>query len=91
MERGDLFSSLHSNAMISTSVLIHCKPEILQTDVINHPYINVAKNVNELGEIDLIVDDVPYEIVDGTYQDPDEQLCEHYGINYDLVNCVEAA
>ena len=42
-------------------------------------------------EIDLYVDDVPYELVDGTYQDPDEQLCEFYGINYDLVNCIESA
>ena len=74
--------------MISTSVLIHCKPEILQTDVVNHPYIQVTNNVNKTGEVDLIVDDVPYEIVDGTYQDPDEQLCEHYGIKYDLVNCM---
>ena len=41
-------------------------------------------------EIDLIVDDFPYECVDGTYQDPDEQLCEHYGIDYDQVNCIEA-
>ena len=41
------------------------------------------------GELDVIVDDVPYEFVDGTYQDPDEQLCEFYGFNYDLVNCIE--
>ena len=44
-----------------------------------------------MDELDVYVDDVPYEIVDGTYQDPDEQLCEHYGINYDLVNCIELA
>ena len=77
--------------MISTSVLIHCKPEILQTDVINHPAIDYTNNVTLTGEIDLVVDDVPYEIVDGTYQDPDEQLCEFYGINYNLVNCIESA
>ena len=77
--------------MISTSVLIHCKPAIMQTDVINHPYIDITNNVNRTGEVDLIVDDVPYEIVDGTYQDPDVQLCEFYGINYDLVNCIELA
>ena len=77
--------------MISTSVLIHCKPEILQTDVVNHPYIQVTNNVNKTGEVDLIVDDVPYEIVGGYYQDPDVQLSEHYGIDYDLVNCIELA
>ena len=42
------------------------------------------------GELDVIVDDVPYTVHDGIYQDPDEQLCEHYHINYDLVNCIEA-
>ena len=43
------------------------------------------------GEYDVIVDDIPYTIIDGYYQDPDKQLCEHYGIDYDLVNCIEAA
>ncbi len=42
------------------------------------------------GELDVIVDDVPYTVHDGIYQDPDEQLCEHYGIDYDLVNMIEA-
>ena len=42
------------------------------------------------GELDVIVDDVAYEVRDGIYQDPDEQLCEHYGIDYDYVNCIEA-
>ena len=42
------------------------------------------------GELDVIVDDQPYQVVDGVYQDPDEQLCEHYGIDYNLVNCIEA-
>ena len=74
-----------------TTVLIHCKPEILQEDVINLPSIDYINNVNDTGEVDLIVDDVPYEFKDGTYQDPDEALCEHYNINYDLVNCIELA
>ena len=42
------------------------------------------------GELNVIVDDVPYQVIDGYYQDPDEQLCEHYGIDYGLVNCIEA-
>ena len=73
---------------MTNTVLIHCKPAILGTDVIDHPKIKVEDNVNKTGEVDLIVDDIPYEIVNGYYQDPDEQLCEHYGINYDLVNCM---
>ena len=43
------------------------------------------------GELDVIVDDIPFEHSDDYCQDPDEQFCEHYGINYDLVNCIELA
>ena len=55
----------------------------------NHPYVSPVTN-SFTNEIDLYVDDIPYEIVDGVYQDPDEQLCEHYGIDYNQVNCIEA-
>ena len=41
-------------------------------------------------ELHAIVDDLEYEIIDGIYQDPDEQLCELYGIDYNQVNCIEA-
>ena len=41
-------------------------------------------------ELDVIVDDVPYTHSDGYYQDPDEQLCEHYKLDYNQVNCIEA-
>ena len=76
--------------MISTSVLIHCKPNYL--DEIKELGLNWSYS-NRFGkdEIDVIVDDVPYELVDGTYQDPDEQLCEHYELDYDLINCIELA
>ena len=73
------------------SVLIHCKPEILQESIINHIDVSVKDLTQTTGEVDLLVDDVPYEIVGGYYQDPDVQLCEHYGIDYDLVNCIELA
>ena len=43
------------------------------------------------GELDVIVDDIPFEHSDDYCQDPDEQFCEHYGIDYDLVNCIELA
>jgi len=73
-----------------TTVLIHCKPEILKEDIMNHPDVSASTNILT-DEVDLYVDDVPYEIIDGTYQDPDVQLCEFYGINYNLVNCMEQA
>ena len=65
--------------------LIHCK-----LDALTHLQ-SLGLNYQESdGELDVIVDDVPYTVHDGIYQDPDEQLCEHYNINYDLVNCIEA-
>ena len=73
------------------NAIIHCKPNIFMTDAVNHPYITVIDNIKDHDEVDLIVEDVPYEIRDGVYQDPDEQLCEFYGIDYNLVNCIEAA
>ena len=65
--------------------IIHCKESYfdeLLSKGLQFEYNN--------GEYDVIVDDIPYEIVDGTYQDPDQQLCEHYEIDYAQVNCVEA-
>ena len=67
--------------------------------VIHFPQTNsVKQHLNDLeleyktndGEYDVIVNDIPYEILRGDYQDPDEQLCEHYGIDYNQVNCIEA-
>ena len=76
--------------MISTSVCIHMKPSAI--DVVNNLNLNWDySSQHGMDEIDVFVDDVPYEIVDGTYQDPDEQLCEFYGLDYDQVNCIEMA
>ena len=74
--------------MISTSVLIHFPDTVSVKQHLNDLGLKYKLNDNEL---DVYVDDVPYEIVDGTYQDPDELLCEHYGIDYSLVNCIEMA
>ena len=75
--------------MSSKSVVIHCQPTLLPE--IRELGLNWSfSDVYGKNEIDVIVDDVPYEIVNGIYQDPDEQLCEHYGIDYDKVNCIEA-
>ena len=55
-------------------------------------YVTCCNNdTQDFDEIDVIVDDVPYTHSDGIYQDPDEQLCEHYGIDYENVNCIEVA
>ena len=73
------------------NAIVHCKANIYMTDAVNHPYIQVVDNISTTGEVDLIVEYIPYEIINGTYQDPDEQLCELYEIDYNLVNCIEAA
>ena len=69
----------------NNQALIHMK-----LDALTHLQSLGLKYQEHDGELDVIVDDVPYEVHDGIYQDPDEQLCEHYHINYDLVNCIEA-
>ena len=40
-------------------------------------------------EYDIIKDDIPYDVINGVYEDPDEQICRHYNIDYDQVNCIE--
>jgi len=74
---------------MTKSVLVHCQPSYnsslkeLGLELVNYEY--------DAGEVTAIVDDVPYTVTDGIYQDPDEQLCEHYGIDYEKVNCIELA
>tara|TARA_Y100001973_G_scaffold82823_1_gene122557 strand:+ start:324 stop:599 length:276 start_codon:yes stop_codon:yes gene_type:complete len=82
----NLHTVLYIQAMQSPKqVIIHCKESYLQS-LLN---LGLDPNYND-GEYDVVVDDIPYTIVDGYYQDPDQQLCSHYGINYDQVNCIEA-
>ena len=74
--------------MISSEVLIHFPN---RADVQVHLERLGLKYKTNDDELVVIVDDVPYELVDGSYQDPDEQLCEFYGLDYGLVNCIEMA
>ena len=71
-------------SILMSSIIVHFKESALD----HLADIGATYQFNN-NELDVIVDDVPYEFVDGTYQDPDEQLCEFYGFNYDLVNCIE--
>ena len=71
---------------MTQQVIIHCKPDYLLK--LRETGLTYFETNND--EVDVIVEDVPYEVHDGIYQDPDEQLCEHYGIDYDQVNCIEA-
>ena len=69
----------------SNPVIIHMKESA--RDLLTDLGLFYDEHDNEL---DVIVEDVPYTVTDGIYQDPDEQLCEHYNIDYNLVNCIEA-
>ena len=67
-------------------VVIHCQPSL-------------TKDLQSLGlefdfskkfgaeELDVIVNDVEF---DSLTEDPDVLLCEHYGIDYEQINCIEA-
>ena len=74
---------------MTKQVLIHCKPSARDLlDELNLIY-RESLDLNN-NELDVFVDDVPYTVSNGYYQDPDEQLCEYYGIDYEEVNCIEA-
>ena len=66
-------------------VLIHCKPEYL--DEVKRLGLSYTKSQSH-DEIDVTVNEIDY-VANHYYVDPDEQLCDHYGIEYDYVNCIE--
>ena len=77
--------SVLSIYFLMKQILIHCKPEYLDEVKDLSLYYIHAPN----GEIDVTVSDIEYD-PDHYYTDPDEQLCDYYGIDYDQVNCIEA-
>ena len=75
---------------MSKFAVIHCQPAM--EDFLKKTTLSWSYNDDQdVSEIDVIVPDVEYTVQDGYYQDPDEQLCEHYANDYNLVNCIEAA
>ena len=80
---GELFT-----ISIMKQVLIHMKPEAYDFLVKKNFAFDYDSEFND--EIDVIVNDVPYVVEDGIYEDPEVQLCNYYGIDYDQVNCIEA-
>ena len=63
-------------------IVIHCKP-IVERQCYELGYDWDFSDIHGKDEIDIIVDDV--EELD------DWQLCSHYGIDYEKVNCIEVA
>ena len=87
-QRGDNLLTIYQQLFfqfflfMTAQVLIHCKPQILDNEeLINNSNLLIA-DVNEHGEVDIYVND--NDISD------DEEFVSSYGIDYDLVNCIEA-
>ena len=79
---------------MTQSVLIHCQPTLEDYLTDNNIQWSYSKDYGKR-ELDVIVDDVDYKDgnhpdQNGIWEDPDIQLCNHYGIDYDQVNCIEA-
>ena len=90
--KGELITfNLHTVLYIQTmqSVLIHCQPTLL--DYIKENNMNWKYSPKfGVNEIDVIVEDIDYN-PQTDYIDPDVHLCDHYGIDYEQVNCIELA
>ena len=74
---------------MTQQVYIHC-----QKSLNNFLFQNGFDYVHDDKEITVIVDDVEYKNgnhpdMGGIWEDPDIQLCNHYGIDYEQVNCIE--
>ena len=76
--------------VIMKQVTIHCKPSYL--DVIKAMKLYYTHNI-KTDEIDVVVPDVEYidgfNHPDGIWEDPDDQLLNHYDIDSEYVNCIE--
>ena len=64
---------------MTQQVAIHCKPSYL--DSLQQLKVRLVNYEYEAGEITAIVNNIP--TLD------DDELCSHYGIDYDFVNCIE--
>ena len=63
---------------MNNQVLIHCKESYFNR------FLNTDFNYQwNCDEVDVIVDNIPNL--------NDEELCTHYGIDYEKVNCIEVA
>ena len=68
------------------SVVVHCSPKMLPLiEELEYNWSYSPKFGSD--EVDLYLTDI---ITESLTTDPDVDLCEHYGLNYDLVHCIEA-
>ena len=83
----NIFHSLISIQLFTMNIYIHCQPSMLQT--IKESGLNwcYSPQFNQ-EEIDVII---PYtkEVDKLNYSTEDEEFVEHFGLDYDQVNCIE--
>ena len=66
------------------NIIIHCKESILD----NKEDFNLNYQFDD-GELNVIIPfDSNAEVINNRYSN-DEDYCKHYGLDYDLVNCIE--
>lgn len=70
---------------MNQSTLIHCKPDYLPQVKELGLYYTINQ---QLDEVDVKVPSLIYD-PNHYYVDQGEQLCDHYGIDYDQVNYIE--
>ena len=77
---------------MSRTIVVHCQEEYLDSiKELGYDYIIQSNN-----EIDVLLEDVEYKNgnhpdMNGIWEDPDVQFCDHYQIDWDFVNCIEVA
>ena len=65
------------------NIINHCKPSLLETvQQLNHTYRDYYD------EVDVIL---PYtnDVEDANNKYEDEEFCNHFGLDYEQVNCIE--
>ena len=74
-------------------VVVHCNPSMLpMIEELGYNW-NYSKRFGS-DEVDLILQDVEYlngnhPDKNGIWEDPDIQFCNHYGLDYEQVHCIE--
>ena len=63
---------------MTNQIVIHCQPSL--SNLIEELQLDY---INQVDEIDVIVNDID--------ELDDDELCRHYGLDYDQVNCIEVA
>ena len=65
---------------MSNYVIIHCQPSV--EDSLTNSHLSWSyNNDQDVSEIEVIAENID------TLED--DELCKHYGINYNQVNCIE--